>query len=221
MPETVIDKMGHRLCGAGLRKRPGKVCRQKAMENGRCKLHGGLSTGRPITSGRYSGRLGRFREAYEEALGNKSLLDLREPMALIEVAAQKAAERANDADTPEFRSRMIEHLRALKLQAGFGGKELDDALALAEQGVADDKALEHLVGMAERLARRVEEAWKISLAKQSVINARDLTVILTRLADIVTAEAPGETSARILRRFDAELLPRGPVQARTIEAKAG
>ena len=187
------------------------------MQNGRCRIHGGTNPGGPITHGRYSQRLGRFRAAYEEALGSKSLLDLREPMALIEVAAQKAAERANNADTPEFRAKIAEMLRAVKDDGG----SVDAALALAEQGIAEDKALEHLVEMAERLARRVEEAWKIALAKQQSINVRDLAVILTRLADIVSAEAPGETGARILRRFDAELLPRGPVQARTIEAKAG
>ncbi len=39
-----------KLCGAHSR-RTGEPCKGLAMANGRCKMHGGLSTGRPITSG--------------------------------------------------------------------------------------------------------------------------------------------------------------------------
>jgi len=38
-------------CGAYARQ-TGKPCRQPAMANGRCRLHGGKSTGRPITTGK-------------------------------------------------------------------------------------------------------------------------------------------------------------------------
>jgi hypothetical protein len=39
-----------RLCGAHSR-RTGEPCKGLAMSNGRCRMHGGLSTGRPIISG--------------------------------------------------------------------------------------------------------------------------------------------------------------------------
>ena len=32
-------------CGARTRSRPGGTCRQPAMPNGRCRMHGGCSTG--------------------------------------------------------------------------------------------------------------------------------------------------------------------------------
>jgi len=41
---------GAKPCGAK-GKRSGKPCRCPAMPNGRCRLHGGKSTGRPITHG--------------------------------------------------------------------------------------------------------------------------------------------------------------------------
>jgi len=44
---------GAKICGAKS-KRTGKPCRQPAMLNGRCRLHGGKSTGRPITSGQWT-----------------------------------------------------------------------------------------------------------------------------------------------------------------------
>jgi hypothetical protein len=39
-----------KLCGAHSR-RTGEPCKGLAMVNGRCRMHGGLSPGRPITSG--------------------------------------------------------------------------------------------------------------------------------------------------------------------------
>lgn len=39
-----------RYCGAKARS-TGQPCRGSAMKNGRCRLHGGVSTGRPITTG--------------------------------------------------------------------------------------------------------------------------------------------------------------------------
>jgi len=44
---------GAKICGAKS-KCTGKPCRQPAMENGRCRLHGGRSTGRPVISGRWT-----------------------------------------------------------------------------------------------------------------------------------------------------------------------
>lgn len=49
LPQWLID---HPRCGAKCR-RTGQPCRQPAMKNGRCKMHGGKS-GRPPIHGRYS-----------------------------------------------------------------------------------------------------------------------------------------------------------------------
>jgi len=39
-----------RYCGAKARS-TGKACRGSAMANGRCRLHGGKSSGRPVSTG--------------------------------------------------------------------------------------------------------------------------------------------------------------------------
>jgi hypothetical protein len=41
-----------KTCGA--KTRSGTPCKRAPMPNGRCKLHGGMATGRPLTTGRYS-----------------------------------------------------------------------------------------------------------------------------------------------------------------------
>jgi len=45
------EVLPHALCGANA-KRTGKSCRQPAMKNGRCRLHGGKSTGPKTKMGR-------------------------------------------------------------------------------------------------------------------------------------------------------------------------
>lgn len=41
------------ICGAHART-TGMPCQKPPMENGRCRLHGGLSTGRPVTTGMHT-----------------------------------------------------------------------------------------------------------------------------------------------------------------------
>ena len=41
------------LCGAHCRT-TGESCKNYKMENGRCRMHGGKSTGRPVTHGNFS-----------------------------------------------------------------------------------------------------------------------------------------------------------------------
>lgn len=54
-------------CGAYART-TGKPCNAPAMENGRCRMHGGKATGRPITSGRYTNEANRKRREVRELL---------------------------------------------------------------------------------------------------------------------------------------------------------
>jgi len=58
---------GAKICGAKS-KRTGKPCRQPAMTNGRCRLHGGKSTGRPITTGQWTKEAIAQREEIRELI---------------------------------------------------------------------------------------------------------------------------------------------------------
>ena len=59
---VVASKRSRRKCGAHARS-TGKPCQAKALANGRCKLHGGLSTGPKTEEGRKKARanLKQFR----------------------------------------------------------------------------------------------------------------------------------------------------------------
>ena len=64
MPRRLAE---HPRCGAYCRTTE-QACRQPAMPNGRCKMHGGKATGRPITSGRYTKEADRKRREVRELL---------------------------------------------------------------------------------------------------------------------------------------------------------
>lgn len=196
----------HRCCAKS--KSTQNRCRQRVVPGRRvCRYHGGLG-GRPPTHGRYSKDLGRFREAYQESLNDPGLMDLRETMALLDLAVQRATRRAAQFDSPEFRSRCLdvyEEARGADTPEG-----VSDALnrlgTLLRDGIQEDAAFEELSKAAERLARRQEKAWSIKLDAATAINARDLTAVLSRFADIILVEAPKDAAARIIRRLDAEVL---------------
>lgn len=59
----------HPRCGAHCRT-TGSACRNPAMKNGRCRMHGGKSTGRPIVHGMYTKER---KKKYAEA---KKLLEI-------------------------------------------------------------------------------------------------------------------------------------------------
>lgn len=47
------DNPMHNLCGAHCRT-TGNPCKNHQMPNGRCRMHGGKSTGRPVTTGLFT-----------------------------------------------------------------------------------------------------------------------------------------------------------------------
>src|SRR5688500_1629703 len=54
-------------CGAKTRKPDGAPCRQPAMPNGRCRLHGGKSTGPRTASGLERSRRANWKHGYYSA----------------------------------------------------------------------------------------------------------------------------------------------------------
>jgi len=65
----------HPNCGAHCRT-TGNPCRNPSMENGRCRMHGGKSTGRPVIHGRNTkAKKLQYAEARELIKGFKGLLD--------------------------------------------------------------------------------------------------------------------------------------------------
>jgi len=192
-------------------KSTGKRCGRTVVPGRRvCRYHGGLGGG-PVKHGRYAKGLGRFRDAYQSALNDPSLLDLRETIALLDITVQKAVERASDCDSPNFRAMALElYEKAMRnLGEEEGQQALNELGDLLQRGIAEDGALDELAKAAERLGRRQEKAWQIKLDAATAINARDLVAVMARWADIVLDECDKDAAGRIIRRVDAEVLGTG------------
>lgn len=86
-------------CGA--KKRNGEPCRAKAMENGRCRIHGGktpVGIALPQTKhARYSKYLPpNIQERYHAAIADDGLISLRDEIALVEVQIVATLEAQTD-----------------------------------------------------------------------------------------------------------------------------
>ncbi len=53
-----------KLCGAKSRRRNGLPCRQPAMKNGRCRMHGGKSTGAKSEDGKQRSGQANFKHGF-------------------------------------------------------------------------------------------------------------------------------------------------------------
>lgn len=71
------------LCGAKSKRNNGAGCRQPAMANGKCRLHGGKSTGPRSKQGRRRCGKSNFRHG---AYTKKALNEHRETMSLIKIS---------------------------------------------------------------------------------------------------------------------------------------
>lgn len=62
------------LCGAKSKRNYGIPCRQPAMKNGRCRLHGGKCTGPKTLEGRMRCKYSRWRHGFysKESLEEKA-----------------------------------------------------------------------------------------------------------------------------------------------------
>lgn len=80
------------FCGA--KTRSGEPCKNAAMPNGRCRMHGGKSTGRPIIHGRYSLKHRQsLAKKQEEFLNDPNPGDLTAELALMRSLLQDYLDR--------------------------------------------------------------------------------------------------------------------------------
>jgi len=191
-------------------------CRKPVAYEGakRCKRHGGSvgskklspKLGRPIKHGRYSRGAGILRAHYEASLGDQSLYDLREGLAVMDSVVKRSLERIGELDTADFRARALKLYNEAQDAPSSGDAvaaqlKLRELGELLEQGGEEDKALNLLTNSVSTMQRRVEEAWKIKLMRDETMNVRDLVGTLGQMVEIVFQvcgeKAGNEVAARI------------------------
>src|SRR5215218_3731776 len=114
------------LCGA--KTRSGGECRQPAMANGRCRMHGGRSprgVAHPsFKTGRFSRSIpSRLSQSYEEALADPRKLELADELAVIVARNREMLESLYSGESDGLWRRLICHKR--KLEAARRAGDLD------------------------------------------------------------------------------------------------
>lgn len=192
--------------------RRGEPCGQWAVDGARvCRMHG-AGGGRPIIHGRYSKVLKKSGLAnhYLDAVENRNLFDLKEPIALLEACLQKASERAAERDTPDFRRRCLELYEDAQQASKAGDTQefvskMRDLGQLLRDGVNEDKATSEIGLQAERLAKRLEGAWRIHLDKAQVYNKQQMVSLLGQFMEFVRIEAGSAVAQRVQSRLVSKL----------------
>jgi hypothetical protein len=76
------------LCGA--RTRAGEVCQSPGMPNGRCRVHGGLSTGPRTPEGLERSRTARWQHGYYSAQAKRERVEARQVRASLRLLLAEA-----------------------------------------------------------------------------------------------------------------------------------
>lgn len=183
-----------------------------------CRYHGThklarQKNGRPISTGKYSERMGRFRKHYEEALASGSNVDLREGLAVFDAIVKRTMERVNERDTPDFR----ENARKLCAEAmnASGEEEKDKKLKAMmkylDRGCSEDASIRLLASSVEAMQKRVEKAWEIKLKAEDVMNVRDLVTVISQFTDAVYRVAGDKIGDLVISEIDSMIREFGTV----------
>lgn len=144
-----VNVDGRRVCGAQLRKQPGKYCQRPPMVGkARCRLHGGRS--RPggykserLSTGRYSKHLPKqIRALYHQATADEEYLSLREDIALYSTRVAVLLGQLETGDCGELWRRLKRHHDAMRAAVAAGDQAAFQA-AFQAQGELVEKGLAH------------------------------------------------------------------------------
>jgi hypothetical protein len=174
MTTSKVGKVVDGMCGA--KTRAGTPCQQPSgwgtdhVGQGRCKLHGGKSTGRPITHGRYSlnhrAKLAEKAATFEDA----NFGDLQAEINLLRALLQEYLDRFEDHVTlkasdiaalmamVESIGRMEERRIKIKNDTAFGASEMQYLVATLESMINEfvpaDKRADAVSWLKQRLYGR-------------------------------------------------------------------
>lgn len=161
-------------------------------------------------TGRYSKALRGLKDKYEDALEDDRLLDLRETLAVLDVALMEQMEMAEQGAAPQSWHDAFDLLRKF-MKARDADPEVARELfkqlfKTLQDGSQRQEAMASLQKAAERKAIRAEAAWKIRLDAAQAINVRDLITIFTRLTLLIEDELGPDAAKVVVDRIDRELL---------------
>lgn len=206
--------MGDRRCGSLTRAE--KPCKRKPMQNGRCYMHGGKSTGRPLKHGRHSHYARILGSRFAELLTDPDILRSHEELALFDTFLVEQAERLGDGISAGWVKALTKAVEGIR-QAVFIKPDATEAAAAFDNlrslvsGAADHLgAWQDLLGAAKARSEIATKAVTAAARQEQAITERDLLVFFSRMMDLVQTEIGPEAARRIGSRFEIEVLGASP-----------
>lgn len=205
-----------KACGANLKK--GGECKGKGMENGRCRLHGGLTpkgmASPNFQTGRYSKYLPeRLLQRYDEAQADAALIELRGEVSLMDVRLSELLERVDAGDAATWRTALGKAWDEYRRTEGTvdGVKARAAVEGLIERGSSDSLAWAEIAGLVEQRRKLVESETKRLKDLQQMITAEKAMTLIASLAGIVKAHV---TDRDTLAAISADLIRLAGTDAR-------
>lgn len=195
-------------CGA--KTRSGGACKNSAMENGRCRLHGGL-TPRGVDSphfktGEHQRRYNvpeRMKKAYLDALNDPELLDLNQSIALIDARIADLLTRVDSGESGtvfkalrsahhdlEFAVQRSDSKGLLKAMA-----ELDDLIG---RGRNDALGWSELRELLDDRRKHVETKQRIELSGDRAVSVSEIGVLFGAFLHLVQTVVSSPKEKKLL-----------------------
>jgi len=200
-----------RACRA--RRKNGMPCHGQPVEGkDLCRMHGGaMGSGgnHALKHGRYSKALGKLAAGYESSLNDRQLFDLREPIAALDGVTKRLMNLVEEHDSPEWRRSVSAKYKQVREALANGDEHatrlLEELGELINKGAAEASNLEALGSNLDKLARRIEGAWSIHLAKTQVMNKGEIVGLLAKIVVLIRDEGGNALASRVQSRLLAEL----------------
>lgn len=201
-----------KVCGA--KTRNGGTCRKPPMlGRTRCKLHGGASLQGPAHPRYIDGRASRngpLAQAADRVREQADLLDLRPGVALFDLRLEEIAERLEEQDTPQLRTKALalldEAFQLGKSDPQESMAKLRECRALLARGASRDRAWEKLLSTQERRSDRAEKAQDRWLKQAEVFHVGELQAAVTTMLEVLVEHAPRDVVAKVTRDLEVRLL---------------
>ncbi|MDO8729281.1 MAG: HGGxSTG domain-containing protein [bacterium] len=202
------------MAACGAKTRSGDPCKSPGMKNGRCRQHGGASTGAKIKTGRGAAYLRIFGERFSQLASDPDLLKADAELALFDLLLTERVEalsaglsgewiKAIGATAETIRQSALVSPDAKKLREG-----IERLKELAEQGSQYEAARTEVLTVAKARAEIAIKADAVMARREATMTESQMMVLFVRWIDMTAKEAGVDVARRVGRRFEYEVFDR-------------
>ena len=187
----VCRECGYRLQVCGAKNRSGGPCLRSVMDNGRCKLHGGAATGRPIIHGRRSKFLPvRLAERVADGMSDPNLISVLEDVALIDALIADECQGLGEDTPAQLWAKASEVAYSMKLNLvteDFNqlAKQVEILIQIMNNGEGIYQRISRILNMTEQKRKLSETEMKRLVHLKQFITATELAVIGAQLLTLI------------------------------------